>query len=155
IVDGGNDARWAVEGDLLVGRAGTARLTGSYDDFHLWAEVQINGEGDAGIVVRAGDGADSGCEVQLTGRATGAPNGSLSVRGPGPGPVVPAKRLGRAGDWLVVEVIARGDLVVSRVNGRPAAQRLVDASGPRRGAVALRAGHPGTEVRFRQIRIQP
>ena len=145
---------WHVEDGVLIGSGPKFSVLYSdrddYRDFHLRAEVRINGNGNSGILFRVPSGAvwDREYEVGL-----GGEHGALNARGrflpPRPRSSIPADR------WFTVEVIAEGKHVMTKVDGKIVADYLDKGNPAPVGRIALElAGEPRTRAQFRRIEVK-
>ncbi len=160
---------WRVEDGAIVGRGGLSFLLSEspdYSNFHLRVEAKINPTGDSGILFRRssfrmpdpnkpGEGDEpDGWEAQIGVR----PNflvhtGSLWA---GPTEFERAPLLLHApNEWFVLEVIADGSKIQTRVNGKPAVEYHDKKQSTTRGHIALQTwGKNITAVQFRKIEIK-
>ncbi|MFO0797561.1 MAG: SUMF1/EgtB/PvdO family nonheme iron enzyme [Gemmataceae bacterium] len=154
---------WRVDaGHLMSTRAAGYLFSekGDWQDFHLRAEVHVSQGGNAGVFFRTPFKLDR----------VGGPNPDLYAPagwyeadlfwGPvaRPGRIKDlgetAETLAEPNQWMTLEVIARGNHFVTRVNDKVAVD-VVDAKSTfARGHFALQAFTPGTAVRFRKIEVQ-
>jgi hypothetical protein len=125
----------------------------SYADFRLRAEVYVDAAHNSGIFIRCADpgepGADSCYEVNIfdtrpdksygTGGIVNVPGATVN-----PMPIA-------ANKWNVMEIEARGDNLVVRLNG----QQTVNVRDTKhaRGRIALQRG--AGKVMWRKVEIQP
>jgi serine/threonine protein kinase/formylglycine-generating enzyme required for sulfatase activity/Leucine-rich repeat (LRR) protein len=159
----GTLAAWQVEENVLIGRGPEQSYLyserGDYKDFHLRAEAKINPEGNAGIhfhvskpLVRL-NGAPSGYEVQIAGSLDPNHTGSLFKFPVQDWLLAQVKESSAMDDsWFVFEIIAQGQRVITRVNGKTVVD-IVDA-GPTRGHLALQVFENNVVVQFRKIEIK-
>jgi formylglycine-generating enzyme required for sulfatase activity/predicted Ser/Thr protein kinase len=158
---------WRVENGVLTSH-GTGRNhlyteRGDFRDFHLRVEVRINAKGNSGIFGRASFGPRRpqndpqwpwGYEAQLDigGRDVNK-TGSLYVGERGV--VVSLKESPVAADeWFTEELIAEGNRIVVKVNGRTTADYVDGARRFDSGHIALQQHDPQTVVEFRKIEIR-
>jgi hypothetical protein len=158
-------AGWRVEEGVLVGSGRPSHLfspRGDYKDFHLRAEVMINDRGNSGVYFRSQFGPDfpRGWEAQIA--INGDPRvktGSLypDARQPdlrGVTDLIVARAPHGADEWFTLEVIAVGNHITIKVNGKT----TVDWHDPRnrytRGHFALQQNNPDTVVKFRKIEVK-
>ncbi len=144
-----------------------------YGDFHLRVEARAGGSGGAVVMVRSAFGPSwpanapvapyhYGVSVGSTGPNRQYKTGSLWVGDESAvvaGHVEPVVGLREAPcpdwEWLTLEVIARGNHLVSKVNGRTAAEYTDPKGRFLRGRVALGDAHDGgSVVEFRRIEIK-
>ena len=156
---------WHVEGGILIGSApngGSLYSTrGDYQDFHLRAEARINDKGFGRVLVRAAyDPAKIpfkvlGYEAMINQRPVGDKIGTLratSLTGTAAKPAAESQT--RAGDWFVLEVVAKGDRVTVSVNGKSVAD-FVDDKGEfaRRGHIVLHQD-ANAVLEFRKVEVR-
>jgi hypothetical protein len=146
-----------------------------YADFHLRVEARAGGSGGAVVMVRSAFGPSwpanapvvpfhYGVSVGSTGPNRQYKTGSLWVGDDDgawvAGRVEPVVGLRESpapdGEWFTLEVIARGNHLAAKVNGRAAAEYTDPKSRFPRGRVALGDAHDGgSVVEFRKIEIKP
>jgi serine/threonine protein kinase len=158
---------WRVTQGLLIGSGPTRSHLyterGDYKDFHLRVEARINDGGNSGVYFRAlfGPAVPAGNpqqplgyeaqinsthrDVNKTGSLYAAADGAVvSLR---KSPVPP-------GEWFTQEVIAVGNQIVIKVNGKTTADYTDDKRLFTRGHFALQQLTPETVVEFRKIEIK-
>ncbi|MEZ6046448.1 MAG: DUF1080 domain-containing protein [Planctomycetaceae bacterium] len=132
-----------------------------FTDFHLRAEVRINGDGNSGIIGRASFGPQFpenrprwplGYEAQIY-EGSGPRTGSLYAAEHG-AVVVVDKSKATADDWIDLELSVRGIHVVIKVNGIQTAEYYDPNNQFRSGRIALELNDKGTKVEFRKIEIK-
>ena len=134
------------------GRAGDLyTVGGDYKDFHLRVEARVNRGGNSGVHFRIPFGGDwaRAYGVQISPDKT---LGCLNVRdrelrGPAD-PRVPAL------EWFVLEVIADGNQVVTKVNGKTISELLDPVDHSAGGHLSLELPNAPTAVEFRKIEIK-
>jgi hypothetical protein len=161
---------WTVENGILVGRGPLSHLfteRGDFEDFHLRVEARIpmpdrswRLQGDSGVFIRTpfqverkpdGTVEPVGREVQILIGDYPAKTGSL-LGIPG-SDVVVEESLVNPDEWFTLEVIARANHIVTRVNDRTTVD-VVDSRNPhRKGHLALQQ-RPPFVVHFRKIEIK-
>jgi serine/threonine protein kinase len=159
-----NPRAWRVESGTLVGIAQDEKFTylisdrTNYENFHLRAEVKINGEGDSGIYFR-NHHETTGYEAQInTNPADQHGTGSLALRRKmdkgeqwqwlqtvSKSPVPPDT-------WFTYEIIAKESEITLLIDGIEVS-RSTDQTN-RRGGISLELGKKGTVVHFRKIEIK-
>ncbi len=156
---------WRVENGILIGSApngGSLYSTrGDYQDFHLRAEVRINDKGFGRIFGRAAYDPTKipfkvlGYEVLVNQRPLGDKTGTLTATSSMHISSTQAKEPpAAAGAWLLVEIIAKGDLVTVKVN----AQSVAEFRDEKRhfapsGHIALHQDANAT-IEFRKVEIE-
>jgi hypothetical protein len=160
---------WRVEHGVLVG-SGPASVShlyterGDYRDFHLRVEARINGGGNSGVFFRAPLGPrwpagaprfPMGYEAQIyaSGDARQPATGSLFVDDRGP-QVLIREPPAAAGEWFTMEVIAQGNHIVIKVNGKTTADYTETKRPLTSGHLALQQLGPATVVECRNIEIK-
>jgi hypothetical protein len=147
---------WKVEEGTLIGSGPASHLfseRGDYQDFHYRIEAMINDRGNSGQYFRTrfGPGFPRGYEAQInsthrdpikTGSLYGFPDCLVK------------EKLHKPNEWFTQEVIAVGNHIVIKVNGKT----TVDTKDPdhkyTRGHFALQQHDPGTVVKFRKIEVK-
>jgi hypothetical protein len=160
--DPNQPGNWRVEDGILIG--GGASEVGllttersDYEDFHLRAEVLLDSaEADGGIFFRALPQLANECNFSFDPRQPAQQTGSLVVHKPDTKDSVwtsaPAG-MAKPNEWMTVEVVVRGGLALTKVNGKTAAASNELCGNPR-GHIMLQHFGPRTVVRFRQIEIK-
>ncbi len=157
---------WHVENGVLIGSGKQGYLFSERDDFtnfHLRAEVQIDEGGDSGIVFRSTflkpdqDGLPA-YEAHIQAgkpRTDGWNAGAIGGWFPQDlsGIKTPAEVPVNANEPFVLEVIAQGDRIETRVNGTKAASSL--GRHYTRGHIALQPPGLNTKVQFLKIEVRP
>lgn len=159
-------ADWKVAQGELVGRRGFLfSERADFEDFHLRVEAMINPSGNSGLSFRTSSKWSGFSETELPFRGYEAEiadyqdvqTGSLSY------PVQPGDmmrravhkdRLAPAGEWFTMEVIARGNHIVIRVNDHEVVNHVDPSSSFRQGHLMLHTFNPLTVVKFRKIEIK-
>src|SRR5262249_38703937 len=128
---------------------------GDYENFRFRVEAKINDGGNSGQLFRArfASGFPAGYEAQINAtHADPIRTGSLylpEVKG-----VLVSEQLHKPDEWFTQEVIAAGNRIIIKVNGKT----TVDYRDPKRvytkGHVTLQQHGPGTVVQFRKVEIQ-
>jgi len=162
---------WAVEGGDLVGRSATQHHLfselGDYENFHLRADTKVNKHGNSGIFFRCDYDVSRG---GLTSTATAPTGYEAQILNSYPAPA----RCLTGGlyqfadrktspvlteEWFRMEVIARGNHLVVKVNGAETTNFVDRQNSHRRGHLALQAMSDAvvnapTVVRFRTIEVK-
>jgi hypothetical protein len=162
--DGKKETLWHVENGLLIGSGHSTHLfsDGVYDNFRYRVTAKINDHGNSGQYFRAklAPGFPPGYEAQIN-ATHGDPirTGSLYPAG-GLGKyrkqiTVMNKAPNKPNEFFTQEVIADGNHIVIKVNGKT----TVDWTDPNKtfmkGHFALQGHDPGTVVTFKKIEYQP
>ncbi|HZY84125.1 MAG TPA: family 16 glycoside hydrolase [Gemmataceae bacterium] len=159
---------WRVEGGVLKGYGPDASHLYSerddYKDFHLRVEARINEGGNSGVYVRAGSAPawpankptwPFGYEAQIynSDNASQPKTGSLFA-GPDGAVVRVSESNAPPGEWFTMEVIARGNHIIVKVNGRTTADYTDDRQRFMRGRIALQTMDKNTVAEFRKVEIK-
>jgi serine/threonine protein kinase len=157
---------WRVEHGILIGSGPsiTSHLytqRGDYKDFHLRIEARINEGGNSGVYFRTRFGPAQpakqprwliGYNAKMdTSRLGGFLLDDPKMKVPlirNREPIVPA------GQWLTLEVLARGNHIIIKVNGEITADFTDEARRFSTGYIALQQHTPRTVVEFRKIEIK-
>ena len=163
---------WRVDDGVLIGSRGPSYLfsdRGDYENVHIRVEAKINKGGNSGVLFHTKYGFDFvlpvepvgtrvpvGYEVEFASASNISAQRTGSVFRCAP-PLGMTKSVAEpiADDtWTVLDIIVRGNHIVTRVNGQPATD-FVDTAAPiPRGHIALQVHGPETVVRFRKIEIK-
>ena len=164
---------WEVKDGIIVGSTVGSYLfsdASNFTDFNLRIQAKINRGGDSGVffrspfAMRPGRTADSlrpagGYEVELhRNPAHQLPTGSVwNAETSGP-PMILIKAadlsLIEVDDWFTLEIVARGNHFITKVNGTQTAECDDPENKFQSGCIALQVLHPQTIVQFRKIEIK-
>jgi hypothetical protein len=145
-------AKWVVRDGILIGSGQLGHLfseRGDYENFHFRIEAMINDHGNSGQYFRTefGPRFPKGYEAQINSTArdsikTGSLYNIVNV----------TDQLHKPDEWFTQEVIAEGDHIVIKVNGKT----VVDTHDSRykKGHFALQQHDPATVVKFRKIEVK-
>jgi len=155
---------WHVEGGILIGSGPASHLfseRGDYGNCRYRVEAMINDKGNSGQYFRTafGPGFPQGYEAQID--ATH----SDPVR---TGSLYPAGGLGKyraqitvmndaphkPNEWFTQEVIAQGDHIIIKVNGKTTVDWRDPENRYKKGHFALQGHDPGTVVKFKKIEVK-
>ena len=153
---------WHAEKGVLIGSGpATSHLyssRGNYKDFHLRVEARINDGGNSGLYFRAPFGPirppnnpmfPQGYEAQIN-----ATHGDPKKTGSLIGLVNVAEAPHKPNEWFTEEVIAQGNHLVIKVNGKTTADYTDNQRLFTRGHIALQQADAATVVEFRKIEIK-
>jgi len=162
--DGNDVPLWRVESSLLIGSGPASHLFSERDDyenFHYRIEAMINDKGNSGQYFRTafGPAFPQGYEAQIN-----ATHGD-PVR---TGSLYPAGGLAKFRDTITVlnnaphkpdelftqEVIASGDQITIKVNGKQTLEWKDPEHRYKKGHFALQGHDPGTVVKFKKIEVK-
>jgi hypothetical protein len=164
VKDGKEVPLWRVEEGILIGSGPASHLFSERDDyqnFHYRIEAMINDKGNSGQYFRTafGPGFPQGYEAQIN-----ATHGD-PVR---TGSLYPAGGLGKYRDkitvlnnaphkpneWFTQEVIAKGNHIIIKVNGKTTVDWKDPENRFKKGHFALQGHDPGTVVKFKKIEVK-
>ncbi len=165
----GQPRDWKVQGGILTGVGGHLNMLytprDDYTDFHLRAEARINDDGFSSIAFRYRYGPVdldkqriAGYGVRLNGRVNDvSKTGSLmAYEQVGMRHLVVKEPLAQPGQWFNLEIIARGNLITTKVNGETAIHYLNPKTDLTSGRIVLEANTTNrkTVVEYRKIEIK-
>jgi hypothetical protein len=158
---------WRLQNGILIGSGPAVSHLFStrddYKDFHLRVEARINNGGNSGVYFRApfdislppnNPKYPLGYEAQINSMSKDPrKTGSLFIT-PG-GAVVPVSQsLHLPDQWFTLEVIAEGNHIVVKVNGKTTADYIDEKRLYSSGHIALQQLDAQTVVEFRKIEIK-
>lgn len=162
--------QWEVKDGVLTGRAKPSFLfseRGDLANFHLRAEIKVNGWGDAGLWFRAPYKFRHGPQAWMVQPATGyeaelsdqpQPLGTLwQVYGEVPPQLLAAAATTPdhpAGEWFTLEVVADGNHLVTKVNGHEAVNIRDKFNRFSVGHLVLAVTHPQTVLEVRKLDVR-
>jgi hypothetical protein len=157
---------WRVEEGILIGSGPASHLfsvRGDYENFHYRIEAKINDKGNSGQYFRTafGPGFPNGYEAQINATHTDPVRTGSLYPNPGLGLAKYRAKITvlntaphKPDEWFTQEVIARGDHLIIKVNGK----KTLDWQDPenrfKRGHFALQGHDPGTVVKFKKIEVK-
>jgi type 1 glutamine amidotransferase len=154
-----HDGKWDVlEGGVLRGSGGQGHIFSpkEYSNFHYKAEVKVLEDSNSGMYFRTRLDErkrwPDGLEAQVN-SSHGDPVRSGSLYGI----VRVLEQLAAPGEWFTQEIIARGEHIVIKVNGRITAKARVPFDLRRHfpsGRFAFQQHHVGSEVFFRNVMVR-
>jgi hypothetical protein len=155
---------WRVEDGILIGSGPHSHLfseRGDYENFRYRVEVMINDHGNSGQYFRTQFGPDfpKGYEAQINStHGDRIRSGSLY---PSFGKLTEEERkkilvfdqLVKPDEWYTQEVIADGNHIVIKVNGKTTVDYVDEKNTFTKGHFALQGHDPGTVVKFRKVEV--
>jgi hypothetical protein len=162
--DKGNEVPlWRVEDGLLIGSGPHSHLfteRGDFENFRYRVEAMINDHGNSGQYFRTefGPGFPKGYEAQINSTHGDPKRGgtlypSFGAPKEDEEKIVIKERLYQPDEWFTQEVIAVGNHIVIKVNGKTTVD-YVDAKNTfKKGHFALQGHDPGTVVKFRKVEV--
>jgi hypothetical protein len=157
---------WKVEDGAIVSSGPASHLfseRGDYKDFSYRIEAMINEGGNSGQYFRAKfeSGFPKGYEAQINStHRDPVKTGSLY---PAFDPKLPpevkkkiivTEQLHKPDEWFTQEVIARGNHIIIKVNGKKTVDFVDEKNTYTRGHFALQQHHPGNVVKIRKIEVK-
>jgi hypothetical protein len=156
---------WRVEEGILIGSGPASHLftvKDDYDNFAYRVEAMINDHGNSGQYSRAqfGPGFPKGYEAQINSThsdpiRTGSLYPSFKVSPEDKEKIIVREQLVKPDEWFTQEVIADGNHLVIKVNGKTTVDFVDPNSTYLKGCFALQGHDPGTVVKFRKVEYKP
>jgi hypothetical protein len=149
---------WRVENGVLVGSGPASHLfseRGDYENFQYRVEARINDGGNSGQYFRTqfGPGFPKGYEAQINATHTDKiRTGSLYF--PKVKEVLVFDAPHKPDEWFTQEVIADGNHIVIKVNGKTTVDWKDPDNTHAKGHFALQGHDPKTVVQFRKIEVK-
>jgi len=158
---------WQVKNGILIGSGPAASYLytnrGDFKNLHLRVEARINDVSNSGVYLRAPFGPQlptkkPALPMGYQGQMNCTPRnpneiGSLFVAGEGTVVSVPKSPV-RPFEWFTLEMIARGNRIIVKVNGRTTADYTDRKHRYASGHIVLQQQTPQTVVEFRKIEIK-
>jgi hypothetical protein len=162
----GDKAKWEVKDNAIVGTGSAGHLfsdRGDYENFHLRFEVKINDKGNSGQYFRA-DFAKAfppGYEAQINSTHTDkVRTGSLYADGRDGYSAEEKKKmlifdkLVEPDTWFTQEVIAVGNHIIIKVNGKTTVDFVDEKNRHTKGHFAIQQHDPGSTVSVRKVEVK-
>jgi hypothetical protein len=149
-------AKWEVKDGILVGSGKAGHLFSERDDyenFHYRVEAKINDGGNSGQYFRTqfGPSFPKGYEAQINStHSDPIRTGSLY----GFKEATVKEMLVKPDKWFTQEVIADGNHIIIKVNGKITVDFIDKKNTYKKGHFALQQHDPGTVVQFRKIEVK-
>jgi hypothetical protein len=158
-------AKWEVKDGILVGTGPAGHLfsdRGDYQNFRYRVEAKINDHGNSGQYFRAqfGPSFPKGYEAQInsthgdpirTGSLYPAFNRKLSMADRKK--ILVMKQLHKPDEWFTQEVIAEGNHIIIKVNGKTTVDFVDENNTYPKGHFAIQQHDPGTVIQVRKIEV--
>ena len=147
---------WHVEDGLLIGSGPASHLFSEkddYTDFRYRVEAMINDKGNSGqyFHTQFGPGFPKGYEAQINStHRDPVKTGSLY----GFKDCLIKEKLHKPDEWFTQEVIAEGNHIIIKVNGKKTVDFVDPQNTYTKGHFALQQHDPKTVVKFRKIEVQ-
>jgi hypothetical protein len=159
----GGTGNWKVADGILIGSGPASHLftkRDDYTDFDYRIEAKINDHGNSGQYFRThfGPGFPKGYEAQINSThrdpiRTGSlyPSFNPSLPQAERNKLLIREQLHKPDEWFTQEVIARGNHIIIKVNGKTTVDFTDGNNTYTKGRFALQQHDPGTVVQFRKI----
>ncbi len=162
----GDKAKWEVKDGAIVGTGSAGHLfseRGDYENFHLRFEVKINDKGNSGQYFRAtfAKAFPPGYEAQINSThgdkvRTGSlyPDGRDKYTDEEKKKTLVFDQLVKPDTWFTQEVIAVGNHLVIKVNGKTTVDFVDEKNRHTKGHFAIQQHDPGSTVAVRKIEVR-
>lgn len=154
---------WRVEDGILIGSGPHSHLfseRGDYENFRYRVEAMINDHGNSGQYFRTQFGKDfpNGYEAQINSTHRDPIRGGSLYPSFGPpredrDKIIIKERLYQPDEWFTQEVIAVGNHVIIKVNGKTTVDYVDSKNTYKKGHFALQGHDPGTVVKYRKVEV--
>jgi hypothetical protein len=155
---------WRVEDGILIGSGPSTHLfseRGDYENFRYRVETMINDHGNSGQYFRTafGPGFPKGYEAQINStHGDRIRSGSLypsfgKISEEDRKKILVFDQLVKPDEWYTQEVIADGNHIVIKVNGKTTVDYVDEKNTFSKGHFALQGHDPGTVVKFRKVEV--
>ena len=159
---------WRVEDGLLIGSGPASHLFSEKDDytnFRYRVEAMINDKGNSGQYFRTefGPGFPKGYEAQINAThgdpiRTGSlyPDSRVTKWSADEKKKMEVReQLHKPDEWFTQEVIADGNHIIIKVNGKTTVDFVDEHNTYKKGHFALQGHDPGTVVKFKKVEYMP
>ena len=151
-----NPGKWRVEDGILIGSGPASHLfseRGDYENFVFRVEAKINDHGNSGQYFRTeyGPGFPKGYEAQIN-STHGDPIRTGSLYG-FKGCLV-KEMLVKPDEWFTQEVIADGNHIIIKVNGKTTVDFIDEKNTYTKGHFAFQQHDPGTVIKVRKAEVK-
>lgn len=148
---------WKVEDGAIVGSGKASHLfseKGDYENFYYRVEAKINDKGNSGQYFRTefGKGFPKGYEAQINSTHRD-PIKTGSLYGFGEKTTI-KDILVQPDEWFTQEVMADGNHIVIKVNGKTTVDFVDESKKYTKGHFAIQQHDPGSVVRVRKVEIK-
>jgi enterochelin esterase-like enzyme len=137
--------------------------SGDYENFHIRIDAKINAAGNSGLFIRCqpGKGHPRGYEAQINISSsdpvkTGSlyPDGRDKYTAEEKKKMVVLEQLVKPDEWFTQEVIAVGNHIVIRVNGKTAIDFVDEKNRHTKGHLAIQHASPATVIEVRKVEVK-
>jgi hypothetical protein len=160
---GKEEPLWCVEDGVLIGSGPATHLFSERDDyqnFRYRVEAMINDRGNSGQFFRTRyePGFPKGYEAQINSThgdpiRSGSLYPSFRPSDEDKEKIIIKERLVQPNEWFTQEVIAQGNHIVIKVNGKTTVDYVDPKNTYTKGHFALQQHNLGSEVRFRKVEV--
>jgi hypothetical protein len=159
-------AKWEVKDGMIVGTGPVGHLYSKRDDyenFQLRFEAMINDKGNSGQYFRTKmePGFPPGYEAQINSThsdpiRTGSlyPDGRLKFSKDEQAKMIVKEQLHKPNEWFTQEVIANGNHIIIKVNGKTTVDFVDTKNRFKKGRFAIQQHDPGTVIKVRKIEVK-
>jgi hypothetical protein len=159
-------AKWEVKDSMIVGTGPTGHLFSKRDDyenFRFRIEAMINDKGNSGQYFRAkfAPGFPPGYEAQINATHTDPirtgslyPDGRLKFSDEEKKKIIIKDQLHKPDEWFTQEVIADGNHIIIKVNGKTTVDFVDKNNNFTKGRFAIQQHDPGTVIKVRKIEVK-
>jgi hypothetical protein len=155
---------WRVEDGILIGSGPASHLfseRGDFQNFRYRVEVMINDKGNSGQYFRTkfGPGFPEGYEAQINSthrdpiKSGSLYPGRLKLNKGDKEKLIVKDILVKPDEWFTQEVIARGNHIIIKVNGKTTVDFVDENNNYTKGHFALQQHDPGSMVKVRKIEV--
>jgi len=161
-----NPGDWKVEEGILIGRGPVSHLfseRGDYKNFIYRMEAKISDEGNSGQYIRAdfAGGFPPGYEAQINSThrdpiRTGSlyPDGRDKYTPEEKEKMIVKEMLVKPDEWFTQEVIARGNHIIIKVNGKTTVDFVDAGNRHTKGHFAIQQHNLGSVIQVRKIEVK-
>jgi len=146
--------KWTFKDGILKGEGEVSHIfspSGDYENFHYKADIKINEGGNGGQYFRAklGNGWPSGYEAQVNSthkdpKRTGSLYNFVNV----------TEMLVPPDTWFTQEVIAEGNHIIIKVNGKVTVDHVDAKNTHSKGHFAFQQHHLGSEIQVKNVQVK-
>ena len=150
-----NEKSWSVEDGMIVGRGERSHLfyaEREFEDLEFKADIKLAKSGNSGMYFRTKmeEGWPPGYEAQVNKsspdpRRTGSLYRFADVK----------EQLVKDDEWWTQHVIAKGNHIIIKVNGKTVVDFVDDKETYKKGYIALQQHDPGSVVHYKNLMVKP
>jgi hypothetical protein len=159
-------AKWSVKDGCIFGEGPAGHLfseRGDYENFHFRIEAKINDKGNSGQYFRAtfAKAFPPGYEAQINSThgdpiRTGSlyPDGRDKYTNDEKKTMIIREQLVKPDEWFTQEVIAIGNHIIIKVNGKTTVDFVDEKNRHTKGHFAFQQHNPGSEITIRKAEVK-